>query len=47
MFYISALELTLTCALISALFIVPFVIKRAQAKMDRRIRELERKLDKK
>jgi ABC-type transport system involved in cytochrome bd biosynthesis fused ATPase/permease subunit len=47
MFYISTLELTLTCALIIMLFIVPVIVKRAYAKMDKRIKNLENKVDKK
>lgn len=47
MFYISTLELTLTCALIAFVFIVPLLIKRAYAKMDKRIKSLENKMDKK
>ena len=44
MFYISTFELTLTCAVIITLFILPIIIKRSYAKMDRRIKELEDKV---
>jgi hypothetical protein len=47
MFYISTLELTLTCALIALLFVVPVIVKRMYVKMDNRIKELEQKIKKK
>jgi len=47
MFYISALELTLTCALVAALFIAPALIKRSYAQMDRRLKKIEKKMEEK
>ncbi|GAB4537854.1 MAG: hypothetical protein Fur002_00330 [Anaerolineales bacterium] len=47
MFYISVLELTLTCALVAALFIVPALIKRSYAQMDRRLKKIEKKMNEK
>jgi hypothetical protein len=45
MFYISTLELTLTCALIALLFIAPLMIKRSYAKTDKRLKDVEKKLE--
>jgi hypothetical protein len=47
MFYISTLELTLTCTLIALLFVVPVIVKRSYARMDKRLKDVEKKLDKK
>ncbi len=47
MFYISTLELSLTCLLALALLVVPFVFKRYYADVERRLRNVEKKLEKK
>lgn len=44
MFYISTLELTLTCLLVALVFVVPTIIKRSYAKMDQRLKDVEKKL---
>ncbi len=45
MFYISTLELTLTCLLIALVFVIPVVIRRAYAKIDKRLKKVEKKLE--
>ena len=47
MFYISTLELTLTCALIALIFVVPVIVKRSYAQMDKRLKDIEKKMAKK
>ncbi|MDD2923432.1 MAG: hypothetical protein PHQ36_14195 [Anaerolineales bacterium] len=47
MFYISSLELTLTCALIAFLFVAPIIVKRTYAQMDKRLKDVEKKIEKK
>jgi hypothetical protein len=47
MFYISAFELTLTCALVALLLILPPIIKRSYAQMEKRVKDLEKKIEKK
>jgi len=47
MFYISTLELTLTCALIALLFVLPVIVKRTYARIDKRLKDVEKKLEKK
>ncbi len=44
MFYISTLELTLTCALIALLFIAPIIVKRTYAQIDKRLKDVEKKI---
>lgn len=47
MFHISVLELTLTCGLILLVFVIPIMVKRFYARMDKRINDIEKKMDKK
>lgn len=47
MFYISTLELSLTCLLAALIFILPMIWKRMYARMDRRVKDLEEKVEKK
>lgn len=46
MFYISTLELSLTCLLILLIFIVPYIIKRSYADIDQRLKKLEKEKSK-
>ena len=47
MFYISTLELSLTCLLVALVFVLPLVWKRWYARMDQRVKDLEAKVGKK
>jgi len=47
MFRISSLELALTCGLIILIFIVPMLISRGYAQINRRLHQIEKKLNKK
>jgi hypothetical protein len=47
MFYISPLELSLTCLLIALVFVLPLIWKRMYARMDKRVHDLEKKVEKK
>ncbi len=42
MFYISVLELTLTCGLILLVLIIPLMVKRFYASMDKRLKNIEK-----
>jgi flagellar biosynthesis protein FliR len=47
MFHISVLELALTCGLILLVFIVPTLLSRTYAKLNKRLNQVEKKIDKK
>ncbi len=47
MFRISSLELALTCGLIILIFIVPLLISRWYAQINKRLNQIEKKIDKK
>jgi len=47
MFRISSLELALTCGLIVLIFFVPMLVSRWYAQINKRLNQIEKKLDKK
>ncbi len=47
MFHISVAELALTCGVILLIFILPIMWKRFNADMDRRLKNIEKKIEKK
>ena len=47
MFRISILELAFTCALILLVLVVTIMVARFQAHMDSRLKDIEKKIDKK
>jgi len=47
MFHISVAELALTCGVILLIFILPVMWKRFSADMDRRLKNIEKKIEKK
>jgi len=47
MFRISSLELALTCGLIILIFFVPMLISRWYAQINKRLNQIEKKIDKK
>ncbi len=47
MFYVSSLELSVTCLLALALLIVPFWLRRYYFNVERRLRNLEKKVERK
>lgn len=47
MIHISVLELALTCGLILLLLVAPIIFKRFYASMDKRLKDIENKLEKK
>ncbi len=47
MFRISSLELALTCGLIVLVFIVPMLISRWYSQINKRLNQIEKKIDKK
>jgi hypothetical protein len=47
MFHISVAELALTCGVILLIFILPVMWKRFYADMDRRLKNIEKKIEKK
>jgi hypothetical protein len=47
MFHISVAELALTCGVILLILIVPMMVKRAYADMNKRLKNIEKKIDKK
>jgi F0F1-type ATP synthase membrane subunit b/b' len=47
MFHISVAELALTCGVILLIFILPILWKRFSADMDRRLKNIEKKIEKK
>ncbi|MBI3163238.1 MAG: hypothetical protein HYZ24_01030 [Chloroflexi bacterium] len=46
MIYISALELALTCGLGLLVLVIPLMVRRFYASMDRRLRDVEKQMDK-
>ena len=46
MFHISVLELALTCGLILLVLVIPLMVKRFYASMDKRLKNIEKKIDK-
>ena len=47
MFRIGVLELTLTCGLLFLVLIIPIMVARFYARLDRRLKNIENKIDKK
>jgi F0F1-type ATP synthase membrane subunit b/b' len=47
MFHISVAELALTCGVILLVFILPVLWKRFNTDMDRRLKNIEKKIEKK
>lgn len=47
MFRISVLELTFTCGLILLALVIPIIVKRFYASLDKRLKNIEKKIDKK
>jgi hypothetical protein len=47
MFHISVAELALTCGVILLIFILPILWKRFYSDMDRRLKNIEKKIEKK
>ena len=47
MFRIGVLELGLTCGLLFIVIIIPIIVTRHYARMDKRLKNIENKLDKK
>jgi hypothetical protein len=47
MFHISVVELVFTCGIILLFLIVPVMVKRLYSQMDKRLKNMEKKIDKK
>jgi Na+/melibiose symporter-like transporter len=47
MFHISVVELAFTCGVILLLLVVPVMLKRFYAQMDKRLKNIEKKIEKK
>jgi hypothetical protein len=47
MFHISVVELAFTCGVILLVFIIPVILRRFFAQMDERLKNIEKKIDKK
>lgn len=47
MFRIGTLELSLTCGLLLLLLIIPWMVTRFYAQLDKRLKNIEKKIDKK
>ena len=47
MFHISVVELAFTCGVILLVLVVPVMLGRFYAQMDKRLKNIERKMDKK
>jgi hypothetical protein len=47
MFRIGVLELTLTCGLIALLIIIPIIVSSGYARLNKRLKNIESKIDKK
>lgn len=47
MFHISVVELVFTCGIILLILIVPLMLKRFYTQMDKRLKNIENKIDKK
>lgn len=46
MFRIGVLEMGLTCALIALAIVIPLIVTRGYAKLNKRLRNIENKVDK-
>lgn len=47
MFHISVVELVFTCGVILLILVIPVMLKRFTAQMDKRLKNIEKKVDKK
>jgi hypothetical protein len=47
MFHISVVELAFTCGVILLLLIIPVMLRRFYAQMDKRLKSIEKKIEKK
>ena len=47
MFHISVVELAFTCGIILLVFIVPVMLRRFYVQMDKRLKNIEKKIEKK
>ena len=47
MFRVGVVELALTCGLILLVLVIPLMLTRFYARMDRRLKDIEKKMDKK
>ena len=47
MFRVSTLELAFTCGIIMLVLVIPIMVARFQSHMDKRLKEIEKKIDKK
>jgi hypothetical protein len=47
MFHISVAELALTCGVILLVLVAPMIVKRAYADMNKRLKNIEKKIEKK
>jgi hypothetical protein len=47
MFRIGVLELTLTCGLLLLVLVIPVIVSRFYARVDKRLKNIENKIDKK
>jgi hypothetical protein len=47
MFHISVVELAFTCGIILLLLVVPVMLRRFFAQMDKRLKNIEKKIDEK
>jgi hypothetical protein len=47
MFHIGVVELALTCGLILLVFFIPLILSRFYARLDKRLKNIEKKLDNK
>ncbi len=47
MFRIGVVELALSCGLLLLVLIIPFMVKRFYARLDKRLKNIENKLDQK
>jgi hypothetical protein len=47
MFHISVAELALTCGVILLVLIIPVMLRRFYAQMDKRLKNIEKKIEKK
>lgn len=47
MFRIGVLELGLTCALVALAIVIPWVVTRGYARLNKRLKNIENKVDKK
>ena len=46
MFRIGVVELALTCGLLLLVLVIPFMVARFYARMDKRLKNIEKKIDK-